>query len=319
MPLPHAFDQAKNKAIRKLALFDSERAAIANEFEKAGIWYLPLKGILLRDCYPNFAMREMTDNDILVDGARMRDVRSIMEERGYACKMFEQKNHDVYSKPPTLEFKMHHALFDKKTYPLYYRYYSNVQDKLLPVNGSSFCRKLTDEDFYLFILAHTHKHYSRGGTGVRSLLDIYLFLRSHPGLNRAYIDAELKKLKITGFEKKMRLLSQKVFTGAALNKQDKKDLEYMILSGYGGTDENREYHRMEEKLGGDDSNASKRRLIRSRVFISGEALEKYYPFVAKHKALYPLLVVYRPIKGAILRPKGILAKYKKIKRFKKKD
>ena len=48
-------------------------------------------------------------------------------------------------------------------------------------------------------------------------------------------------------------------------------------------------------------------------------LEKNYPFFAKHKALYPLLLLYRPVKGAITHPKGILAEYKKIKNFKKKE
>ena len=64
MPLPHAFDQAKKKAIRKLTLFEVERLTIAQAFEKARIWYLPLKGIMLKELYPKSAMRQMTDNDI---------------------------------------------------------------------------------------------------------------------------------------------------------------------------------------------------------------------------------------------------------------
>ncbi len=48
-------------------------------------------------------------------------------------------------------------------------------------------------------------------------------------------------------------------------------------------------------------------------------MEKNYPFFAKHRALYPLLLLYRPVKGAVTHPKGILAEYKKIKNFKKKE
>ena len=99
----------------------------------------------------------------------------------------------------------------------------------------------------------------------------------------------------------LRRLSQKVFTGGA------------------GTFENLEYNQMATNLGGDDSRASKRRFIKRRFFISGKALEKHYPFFAKHKALYPLLLIYRPIKGAVTHPKGILTEYKKIKKFKKKE
>ena len=316
MPLPHAFDQAKKKAIRKLTLFELERSMIAQEFEKAGIWYLPLKGIMLKDNYPNPFMREMTDNDILVDNTRMNDIRSIMERLGYSCDFFEQWHHDVYSKPPTLEFEMHHSLFGNNTMPLFEEYYADVSDKLYK-NGCE--RSFGDEDFYLYVLCHTYKHYIHGGTGLRSLLDVYVFLRSHHDLDRRYLSAELLKLKITDFEEKLRTLSKKVFTGRELSEQDEKDLEYLIMSGYKGTYENQEYHRWEKNLGGDDSKESKRRFLKSRIFVSDDYLEKHYPFVARHKALYPLLLVWRPIKGVFTHPKGILTEYKKVKQFKRKE
>ena len=58
------FFQAYNKAVRKNILFDSEREAITSEMEKQGIWYLPLKGAILKELYPQIGMREMSDNDI---------------------------------------------------------------------------------------------------------------------------------------------------------------------------------------------------------------------------------------------------------------
>ena len=156
-------------------------------------------------------------------------------------------------------------------------------------------------------------------TTLRSLLDVYVFLRSHPDLDRGYLSAELAKLKITDFEEKLRTLSKKVFTGRELSEQDEKDLEYLIMSGYKGTYENQEYHRWEKNLGGDDSKESKRRFLKSRIFVSDDYLEKHYPFVARHKALYPLLLVWRPIKGVFTHPKGILTEYKKVKQFKRKE
>jgi len=38
------FDQAYNKAVRKNVMLDVERTAIFEEFERRGIWYMPLKG-----------------------------------------------------------------------------------------------------------------------------------------------------------------------------------------------------------------------------------------------------------------------------------
>ena len=231
IPLPHAFEQVQKKAIRKLALFEIERNVITKEFEKAGIWYLPLKGILLKDDYPEFAMREMNDNDILVDSSRMKDVRTIMEGLGYTCEQYEEYNHDIYAKPPTLEFEMHRTLFPEDQFPLYYEYFKDIQEKLLQGKESAYCRQMTNEDFYLYVLTHTYKHYIRAGSGLRSLLDVYVFLRAHPDLDREYLDAELQKLEITDFEEKLRRLSRKVFTGAELNEQEQKMLDYLILSG----------------------------------------------------------------------------------------
>lgn len=316
IPLPHAFDQAKKKAIRKLALFEVERAAVTRELEKAGIWYMPLKGILLKDYYPKRAMREMSDNDILADSSRMKDIKDIMERLGFTCDSYGKSNHDVYSKPPTLEFEIHSSLFSDDVVPQFIEYYKNFEKK---ATRSGCALKPSDEDFYIYFLCHAYKHYVYSGLGLRSLLDVYVFLRKHTDLKRSYLTEELEKLKIDGFEKKIRRLSNKIFTGAGLNAQEQKELNYFISSGSNGSIEILEYNQAAKWLGNDDSKASKRRYFKNRVFLSGEDLEKNYPFVAKHKALYPFLFVYRPVKAAIIRPKAIFEEYKKIKRFKKKE
>lgn len=61
----HLFRREKSKIIRKLSLYDIERSKIFAALENKGIWYLPLKGIVVRNCYPKVSMREMSDNDTL--------------------------------------------------------------------------------------------------------------------------------------------------------------------------------------------------------------------------------------------------------------
>lgn len=67
----------KNRAIRKVMLLDSEREKIFSLFEKAGIWYLPLKGVILKEMYPVYGMRQMADNDILFDSTYRKEVKDI--------------------------------------------------------------------------------------------------------------------------------------------------------------------------------------------------------------------------------------------------
>ena len=318
MELPHEFDQAKKKAIRKISLFEIERSAVLGEFEKAGIWYLPLKGIVLGDYYPKTAMREMSDNDILCDPNRIDDIRPIMERRGYSYERFEEYNEDVYKRPPTMVFEIHRTLFIEKSSVVLSDYYKDIEDRLVKASGC--CYKLSDEDFYIYLLSYMYKHYSNRGTGLRSLADIYVFLDKFADtLDREYIDAELEKIKLVDFERMVSSLSKKVFTNADLTDKEEKMLDYFIFSCvYGNTDiaETNKYLRAMDH---DLSDKSKRKYFRSRVFISGEKLEKNYPFVNKHRILYPALVLYRPIKGLIVRPKSIFGEYRKVKKLKKED
>ena len=65
-----AFAEAEAKAIRKNVLLDSARAEIFARFEAEGIAHMPLKGSVLQLDYPSYGMRQMSDNDILIDAGR---------------------------------------------------------------------------------------------------------------------------------------------------------------------------------------------------------------------------------------------------------
>lgn len=316
--LPRPFDQVMKKNIRKLALFDVERAQIFAALEQARIRYLPLKGILLKAYYPKSAMREMSDNDILCDSDRMEDVRSLMEGMGYTCESFGAFNHDVYSKPPSLEFEMHHALFSKDESERFTAYYAGIFDRLTPAEGTSYGYRMSDEDFYLYVLCHIYKHYHNAGTGLRSLTDIYVFCRRrYDTLDKAYLAGELEKLGLTAFEEDIRTLSAAVFTGQTLTDEQLRELAYYVHSGKYGTIQQHEYLHLRQNLGNDDSGRSKRRYLRGRVFISGESLKRKYPFVYRHKYLYPALLIYRPFRGLFTHPAGIVRECRKVFRFKK--
>ena len=225
---PH-FEEAKTKALRKLALFDVERKNIFDELNVAGIWYCPLKGIILKDDYPLFGMREMTDNDILCDPMRMAGVKAIMEKHGFECDSFGEWYHDTYSKPPCLEFEMHHSLFKEDEMAEFSAYYANVFDKLKNDGNNEF--RFTDEDFYIYVLAHEYKHFTHFGTGMRSLADVYVFLKMHKDLNWEYLRAELVKLNLTDFEQHSRVLAEKVFTGQKLIDEETEQLTCIVKKG----------------------------------------------------------------------------------------
>lgn len=318
--LPRAFDQAKKKAIHKLSHFDIERIKILAALEQKGVWYMPLKGILLKSFYPKAAMREMTDNDILVDPEKPDIVRAVMEELGYSCVMYDMYNHDVYEKPPTMEFEMHRTLFDLEKYPESAAYFDNIFDRLIKDSGNKFGYHMSDEDFYIYIICHMNKHYNNGGTGLRSLADVYLFNKArYDGMDKDYLSRELSAMELTEFEQRIRELAYKLFCGEENEFTENEETMYFVQSGANGTNEHWKENRLSRSMGGEDTGKAKRKYLLKRVFISGDELKKNYPTVYKHKILYPLLFVYRPIKGAVTRPKGLIDEVKDVKKFKNRN
>lgn len=295
-----AFTQARGKAIRKVAAFDVERAAILRAFEEAGIWYAPMKGCVLKELYPKIGMREMADNDILYDAARTADVREIMEKLGFTTdELFGRGIHDHYFKPPVCNFEMHRTLFGGTDNTLAAAYYQDVKSRLIRNEGSQYGCHFSDEDFYVYLIAHEYKHYSGGGTGLRSVLDTYVYLKKK-GVepDRTYISGELKKLGIADFEAQNRCLALHLFGGEDLTGQDTELLSYIISSGTYGTLRNRVNNRIKEYGGGP---VGKMRYVMHRIWLPMDVVHNWYPTFARRPVLLPLLPFYRLFIGVTKR------------------
>ena len=81
--LAQELKEAFQRGIHKAVTQEYEIQALLDEMEADGIDCLPMKGWIMRDCYPDPLMRSMCDFDVLIrdmDSARMR---AWMEARGY--------------------------------------------------------------------------------------------------------------------------------------------------------------------------------------------------------------------------------------------
>lgn len=277
------------KSIQRNILFDVERAAILAEFEARGIWYLPLKGILLKDIYSENGMREMNDNDILFDPERREDVKEIMLARGYSCDSFGFTNHDIYTKLPVMNFEMHAALFNGAQYEKFYAYYSNIERIMIKDGVSDFGYRLSDEDFYVYMTAHEWKHFDKSGTGIRSLLDCYVYLTEKNGtLDAEYIKQQLRELGIEDYEKERTALAMKLFSpgsSAKLSADEESRLEYYMKSGVYGIVENDIRKKLDEQ--------SKFSFVVHSLFPPLLYMRESVSFVDKYPWLYPVGVMWR--------------------------
>ena len=300
-----AFIQAKAKAIRKIALMDADMAVIIAKMDKAGIWYMPLKGTVLKDYYPKFGMREMSDHDILFDASRANEVKQIMIGMGYDAEHFGSGNHDCYYKEPVSNFEMHRSLFGIMHETKLHEYYSDDKTRLLPDEGSTCGYHFSPEDFYIYMIAHEYKHYSNGGTGLRSLLDTYVYLNKVT-IDKDYVAAETEKLGIREFEELNRSLSVHLFadgmTLESLPEKERDMLSFVQKSGTYGTLEHSIKNKMKKVVGksGKVTAGMKMKYYLSRLFPRQEVLSSWYP-PAKFKVLVPFVWLYRILVVAVVR------------------
>ena len=105
---------------------------------------------------------------------------------------------------------MHVSLFSESGYSKFAQYYRDIKDRLSLAPGKKFEYNMVDEDFYLYLLAHEYKHYLGNGVGLRSLADLFVYHQAKKDLNWEYLNAELKKLWLSGFERIMRELSETI-------------------------------------------------------------------------------------------------------------
>ena len=292
---------AKNKAIRKNMLLNTDRQILMDEMENAGIRHMPLKGSILKDWYPQFGMREMSDVDIFFDESKREQVKDIFLRHDYSVQEYLESNHDVYFKPPIYNFEMHAALFRDNDCKELADKYRGIAQKLIPDENKKYRLHFTPEDFYIFAIMHAHKHYSHNGTGIRTLADIYVMNRKiGPSMDWDYVNKELEYLGADIFEKNSRELAEKIFCDIPVSQIKLTAEEQMILincmgAGIFGSFEN--YMNNSLRAIQSDikpiSGFTKFRYIMTRLFPSRKSCEKNHPFVYKHPYILPFFWAWR--------------------------
>ncbi len=312
-----AFTASKQRAIRKNLLLDTERQSLFEFMEQNGIWYMPLKGVILKDMYPKMGLRQMADNDILFDASRRRDIRDRFVARGYKIESYNVGNHDVYLKEPVYNYEMHISLFGENYSSEWVSYYRDVKSRLVKNDGTEYGYRFTDEDFYIYFLTHGFKHYDSSGTGVRFLIDLYVFLeKKRQTLDLDYIAAELRKLGLTEFERSCLELTDAIFSDVEgfrledLPPEKQEMLVYFLTSGTYGTVDKLVHNTLkrEGKLG----------YVIKRIFPGTKALQLYHPMF-RHKWLLPIGWIYRAFRILTKRPGNVTKELKTFAKTKKEN
>ena len=246
-----------------------------------------MKGYFLKNDYPNPFERSISDYDILFDINDIDSIKNIFKQNGYKfLKNDDQQYHFV--KAPFMYIEMHRSLLkkDNKNYSLL----ENQLEKAKVRDGYSYSKEMTLEDYYIYMLLHSAKHFSQGGIGIRMIADEYVFYKKYSDqLNQKYLSEQFEKLGITLFEKKLRDISLKWFSKGSEVKDFDDVEEYILLSMTLGRVDVAVMSEMERRRVNTETGRKKSRFVNfiSSLFPNKTYMENKYSFVEKMPILLP--------------------------------
>ena len=178
---------------------------LCRHFDRVGIDYMPLKGMVMKKLYPGPEMRVMGDADILIRVEDYDRVSAAMKSLG-GTRLLESDHEYTWTLPGGMTIELHKRLIPSYNED-YYAYDGDGWRLAKPIAAGAHRHDMTNEDQLIYLFTHFAKHYRDKGAGVKYVVDFYVFRRRYPELDMVYLERELKKLRLWDFfENVMRLI-----------------------------------------------------------------------------------------------------------------
>lgn len=258
-------------------------------FEENGIDYMPLKGYNLKKLYPQPEMRMMGDADILIRVEQYGRIKPLMQSLDY--EEAKESPYDFCWQGKHLYVELHKQLFGPNQTDLC-GYFGNGWKTA--VKGDGFGHTMCPEDEYVYIFSHMMKHFRYCGIGARQIVDLYVFAKAFPALDKASIDGIMDRIGIGEFHRNICRLLKVWFEGAADDSMTDFITEYVFSSGNFGSMQNKLYS--EELINAQKSGqikGAKSRTFVQALFLPLEQMQDSYNILYKYPILLPVFWVVR--------------------------
>lgn len=278
--------------------------------------HLFMKGSVLKYIYPETYMRAMGDIDILIHEEELIHVHEIFKKVNIICKS-RSKQHDVFEMTNGIIIEIHPILYkdfndDYELIKEVWKYVHLEQDYLYRMNP---------EFELIYLIYHLAKHIEAGGIGLRSILDISLYLQHYESrMNFSLFDSMINTMNLKQFFYTMIDVSCRYFGFTyhhVLCEKKLNDLiferfiEYLMVSGIHGI--GRDYNIMQARATSyAKKKKSKFRLILDTIFPNYETMLGMYPWLKRMVILYPVTWILRWIRIVVNRPKASMKKVKQL-------
>lgn len=152
---------------------------ILSKFNKENIPVIVLKGLVVRDLYPNPEFRTMGDADILVHEKDLDKVRKLFNSLGYTEDNHGEGHgaHIVFSKAGFRHIEVHWTLINEQYFKGTNEFEKSIWDNTMEINLKGVkALSLGLDDLALHLCVHMAVHIACGGFGLRQLCDLVLLV-----------------------------------------------------------------------------------------------------------------------------------------------
>jgi hypothetical protein len=234
---------------------------------------------VIRALYPEPWMRTSCDIDIFISTADLdRAVNALVEKLHFTNE--GAISHDVgLMSESEVHLELHYDLIE----PMYFEEASKVLERVwedvVTCDGFAYQKRMSDELFYFYHIAHMAKHFLHGGCGIRPFIDLWI-LDNRTEYDKEKRDALLEAGGLLVFANSARALTEVWFGNGEENEVTQAMEEYIFGGGV--------YGNIENKVAAErNRGVSKFRYVWNCIFQPYDAMVKTYPILEKKKWLYP--------------------------------
>ena len=278
------FKKQQILAVYRYERMNHEFIDICRVLEENGIPYMPLKGSVIRQYYPEPWMRTSSDIDILVKPEDLSTATDALVSV-LSYKNHGKLSHDVQLFAPSgVHVELHFDTVEEHYLAGANKILNKVWDEYaIHLSGQRYA--MSNEMFYFYHIAHMAKHFQEGGCGIRFFVDLWL-LNRHIQYDEAKRDDLLRKGGLLEFAYNMERLSEVWFEEQTHDDITIRIENYVLNGGVYGSSDNKTaitYTKNGGRLG----------YTLYLLFLPCHELTGAYPVLYKHKWLYPFCQIHR--------------------------
>ena len=283
-----------------------ELEKILDVFEKNNIKTLIVKGVIMKDIYPQNYMRQMCDIDILVQSENFKKASKLMKDLGFS-KYYNLEKHLIFNKAPFYIVEMHRKLILKRD--IGYEYFNDIWPLCINYKKYKNIYQLSIENAYIFCILHLLLHFKFTGVKIKDILDVYLYNEKYKEImDYSKLDEKFKELDIKEFEENIKNIAYKWFGTDEINDFD--DIEKFILKGTSSN--NRVNYSIGNSKGKGDT-------VKKLLFPELEIMEEKYPVLKKAPALLPVMWGTRIFKDIFSKAHSLKSRINTVKLIQEAD